>query len=359
MLARLEFSHPANPVSAPSVDEWWNRWFPALDLAPATLETYAQQYRRHVRARFGDRPLAEVIGLDLTGFARTLREQGLAPSTVTVVMTVMRDLLTDAASEGLIAAVPIHHERHRQTARGVRSRVGVAVGMETALAICDRLPAQEAMVILVAAFTGMRLGEVCGMRRSMLHVPGSAEDKPSRGPVNDAPWYAVDPMVGAVHEDVHAHRFFAPAKGGYGRVIDLPPFLAELLTGYCRRFGQRDLLFVNRHGDPIRRTDFMYRWRPACDGILARYGRDGRLLKPARPPICPGLRFHDLRHTHKTILTELGVPEVLQDERLGHHQPAMRAVYAHVSPVMRRKMLDRLEDLWCGCRPFGLRGSRI
>src|SRR4029077_19638725 len=35
-----------------SVGEWWRRWFPAQDLAPATLENYAQQYRRHVHPRF-------------------------------------------------------------------------------------------------------------------------------------------------------------------------------------------------------------------------------------------------------------------------------------------------------------------
>jgi hypothetical protein len=31
-----------------------------------------------------------------------------------------------------------------------------------------------------------------------------------------------------------------------------------------------------------------------------------------------GLRFEDLQHTHKTMLIELGVSDVLQDERLGH-----------------------------------------
>jgi hypothetical protein len=37
----------AAPVTerAVTVAAWWDRWFPAQDLAPATLETYAQQYR--------------------------------------------------------------------------------------------------------------------------------------------------------------------------------------------------------------------------------------------------------------------------------------------------------------------------
>ena len=81
-----------------SVGEWWLRWFPAQDLAPATLETYAQQYRRYVPPCFVERTLAEITGLDLVGFARGLRGHGLAPSRVTVVLSVIRDLLADAAN---------------------------------------------------------------------------------------------------------------------------------------------------------------------------------------------------------------------------------------------------------------------
>jgi hypothetical protein len=88
------------------VGEWWLRWFPAQDLAPATLETYAQKYRRHVHPCFGGRALSEITGLNLVGFARRLRAQGLAPSTVTVVVSVIRDLLADAAAEGLIPVAP-------------------------------------------------------------------------------------------------------------------------------------------------------------------------------------------------------------------------------------------------------------
>jgi site-specific recombinase XerC len=89
-----------------TVGEWWQRWSSAQDLAPATLENCAQQYRRHVHPRFGHRALAEITGLDLSEFARDLREAGLAASSVTVVLSVMRDLLADAVSEGLIPSAP-------------------------------------------------------------------------------------------------------------------------------------------------------------------------------------------------------------------------------------------------------------
>jgi hypothetical protein len=46
------------------------------------------------------------------------------------------------------------------------------------------------------------------------------------------------------------------------------------------------------------------------------------------------------------MLTELGVPEVLQDERLGHHPPGMRGVYAHTTTAMREAMVEGLQGQW-------------
>jgi hypothetical protein len=48
-------AHLGSPLAGTglTVGEWWDRWIPALDLAPATREAYAQQYRRHVGPRFG------------------------------------------------------------------------------------------------------------------------------------------------------------------------------------------------------------------------------------------------------------------------------------------------------------------
>jgi hypothetical protein len=48
--------------------------------------------------------------------------------------------------------------------------------------------------------------------------------------------YEVDARFGAVHEDVH------------GRLIDLPVFLADLLSERGEAVGGRPLLFANRCG---------------------------------------------------------------------------------------------------------------
>ena len=329
--AGVEEQEAAEPQAA-TVGAWWGRWFPVQDLAPATLEAYAQQYRHHIAPRFADVPVGQVTGLDLAGFSRDLRGRGLSPSSVTVIMSVMRDLLGDAAAEGVIPAPPIMPGRGRTRHAPVSVRPGRVLELETLLRVCQRLPGQFALMVVVGAFTGMRWGEVCAMRCAFLHLPQTDAAGGERG----AGWYQVDARIGAVHEDVHAHRYFAPPKGGYGRIVDLPPFLAELLSRHIEAVAGRELLFVNRHEEPIRHTDWLYTWHAACEGNAG--GSVGGLL--------PGARFHDLRHTHTTMLAELGVPETLRDDRLGHHQPGVRSIYTHTTPAMRATMIAELEARW-------------
>ena len=48
------------------------------------------------------------------------------------------------------------------------------------------------------------------------------------------------------------------------------------------------------------------------------------------------IRFHDLRHTHATLLLKAGVPLKVVSERLGHATQAFTmAVYQHVLPGMQ------------------------
>lgn len=63
-------------------------------------------------------------------------------------------------------------------------------------------------------------------------------------------------------------------------------------------------------------------------------------------PVAPGLTPHGLRHTHKTLMEELGTPAKLADERMGHADGSVQARYTHVTAVMRARLLDGLTQLW-------------
>ena len=56
----------------------------------------------------------------------------------------------------------------------------------------------------------------------------------------------------------------------------------------------------------------------------------------ARNAALPVIRFHDLRHTHATLLIKEGVPVKVVSERLGHATTAFTIeTYQHVLPGMQ------------------------
>lgn len=60
----------------------------------------------------------------------------------------------------------------------------------------------------------------------------------------------------------------------------------------------------------------------------------------------PTIRFHDLRHTHATLLLQAGVNPKVVSERLGHAGITITLnTYSHVVPHMQDEAAQKFEDL--------------
>jgi integrase len=96
--------------------------------------------------------------------------------------------------------------------------------------------------------------------------------------------------------------------------------------------GLEDLVFTSRTGNPILPRNV----NRALEAVLRRAG-------------LPQLRFHDLRHSHATLLLKEGVnPRVVQ-ERLGHSTVAMTlGTYSHVLPDLQREAAEKLSRAFFG-----------
>ena len=162
----------------------------------------------------------------------------------------------------------------------------------------------------------------------------------------------------------------APKDGSY-RVLDLPPFLASLMTwavdnrrdtcscpltddGHptCKgddRTPPSYLFLGPRSGHPRRSNyadDFL---TPAAEGLHpVRQGIRRPVYITTEPwpgiPVRAGNRKH--RHTHATWLDDAGLAKVLQMDRRGHAMQGMDRVYMHVTPEMRQRLCDVLDNLW-------------
>lgn len=72
--------------------------------------------------------------------------------------------------------------------------------------------------------------------------------------------------------------------------------------------------------------------------------RFNKLVRDYKLPI---IRFHDLRHTHATLLLQQGVNPKIVSERLGHSTISITLdTYSHVLPNMQKEAVLKLDELF-------------
>ena len=59
----------------------------------------------------------------------------------------------------------------------------------------------------------------------------------------------------------------------------------------------------------------------------------------------PHIRLHDLRHSHVSLLINMGFDAVAIAERMGHESIDITFRYAHLFPTVQTEMADQLDEL--------------
>ncbi|MBE1463814.1 integrase [Kibdelosporangium phytohabitans] len=298
--------------------EWVTTWSAAHDVSEGTWAKYNSHLANHILPKFGDTAIGDIQRLAVKGWVKSLRRT-LAEATVADVVTILSMILGEAVEEDLITANPCRKLRINRDGGPERPH---AAGWQV-VRIAERSRRREDwLLIITAAYTGMRWGELAALQTINLHF--------------DEPRIIVDPDKGALHE-VRGTLVLGPPKTAASvRTVHLPPFLAALLREHLDNHDHR-FVFTGADGGLLRRSNFRNRvWLPAVEGSKTR----------GLSPLFPGLHFHDLRHTQKTWLIEDGVPEVAQAARMGHRLPGVRGIYSHVSQAMIDLLLAALERRW-------------
>ena len=238
--------------------EWTATWFEGLDLAPTTLAQYRSLAHTHILPRWGTTALGDITGTAVNVWANKLRARGYAASTVTTILKILTMILGDAADERLIPANPIRRQRRGRRHHDTVTEA-VWVTPEQALRVAlnaARLTTPDlGLLLITAAWTGARWGELTGLHRDNLHLHP-----------NGTGCLIIDPRVGALHE-VDRQLYLGPPKTAESaRTIALPPFLVALLRQHLHTH-PHDHVFTARDGAFLRRSNFARRaMRPAADG---------------------------------------------------------------------------------------------
>jgi integrase len=92
-----------------------------------------------------------------------------------------------------------------------------------------------------------------------------------------------------------------------------------------------DLIFTTPDGGPLNPNNVSRIFAL----LLTKAEKQRKADHPDAPPF-PRIRFHDMRHTHATLLLQEGEAVHTVSARLGHANPAITLnTYAHVTPKMQ------------------------
>jgi len=310
-------------------------YLPGRNLKPTTLENYRYILDGHLLPHFGRRKLADLEAEPelIDSYISQKAQQGLSPKTIHNHLLLLNLMLRRATVWRLIRTNPV---ASIDRPRLCPPEMNVLTEIEIArlAAAYDQLShdADEnerdwwqlaKALILVALGTGLRRGELLGLR-----------------------WSAVDMLEGKieVREALVRGKPSSPKSRASRRVIELGSRTRTVLEQQWQRTAHSDdadLVFCHPDlGTPLDPSKLARCYlKPAL--------KQAAITKPFRP-------FHDLRHTSLTHTAAAGNPQIYVQARAGHAQGSITERYMHAAQVLFPGAAERSEQ-----RMFGTsRGKR-
>jgi integrase len=305
--------------------EWFEQWIASRrgEVRGSTFVNYQSAARRYVLPAIGGLRLGAVTKARLRALYQQLAENGgrggrpLSQKTVHNVSAMLTKVFGDAIEDRLLPGPNPAERAHKlPTSRiDMRTWTGRQVAGFLDFVGSDRL----FCLWRVAFFTGMRRGELLGLRWRDVDLDGAALS-----------------IQQTYIRGAEGLGYGAPKTAKGRRRITLDAETVGILRAQKRaqatlriRAGSiwkdNDLVFAREDGSPIDpdvvSTQF-YR-------LTARAG-------------LPRIRLHDIRHTHATLLLMAGVHPKVVSERLGHSSILITLdTYSHVLPGLQEDAVDR------------------
>lgn len=313
-----------------TVAELAERWLDAAEnrVGAKTHRFYAAHIRLYVTPSLGSLRAESLrpahIESALAAWAhgpRKDRERGfVSPRTIAHVFNTLRTLLRWSVKMGALvrnpadAVEPPRYERKEMRALD-------ASGVSELLAAARKTELQA--VIAVAVGTGLRRGELLGLRWSDIDL--DARRLTVRRPV--------ETVAGVT-------RTKPPKSARSARTIALPPFVADVLR--AERAAQARLLLLlgqgrNEDGWVFLRGDGTA-WEPGAFSLAF-----ARLVKRKK---LQHVRFHDLRHSFGTLALASGGDLQTVSRALGHESVAITSrIYVHAIETLQDEAAARIDAL--------------
>ncbi|WP_339063632.1 tyrosine-type recombinase/integrase [Tepidibacillus marianensis] len=305
----------------------WLENYAKVNTAPRTYEGYEMIIRNHLAPSLGHIVLEKLKPLHIQKYysakltnGRFDGMGGLSAQTILHHHRVLKEALEQAIKWQLIirnVADAVEPPRPQKIEMVTLNKEEVSKLIEAAKG-SPLFP-----IIFTAIYTGMRRGEILALRWKDININNK--------------------MI-SVRQTLQAVKgkglIFKEPKSGKERTVSIPDSLIEqlkkqkikqrenkLLLGQI--YSDQDLVFAQKNGSPFQPSEVTRGFNKII--------KESGITK---------VRFHDLRHTHATLLLEEGIHPKIVSERLGHSSINITLdTYSHVLPNIQEEAANRFNEL--------------
>jgi integrase len=255
--------------------------------------------RKYIEPVLWDVLLVDITPAAVRSWRASTLEGGTSPTMVAKAYRLLRSVLATAVDEELIRRNPCRIRGAGQERAAERPVATV----DQVFDIAERMPDRFRVLVLLAAFTSLRYGELVALRRYDVNIKSGTLTTRA-----------------TLVERSDGSLVFGPPKTEAGkRTVTVPVAIRPDLCKHLRSYvGDRvdALVFVGPTGAALRRSNFQKasRWTQA----VASAG-------------LPGFHFHDLRHTGNNLAAATGASLAELMHRMGHASTRAAAIYQHAT----------------------------
>ena len=260
---------------------------------PATIRSYEQSLRNHVYPELGRHKLSDVLFPDLQDLVDDLAADGLDGSTIRNAINPLRVIYRRNRY-----AIPVNPTTGLELP-ALGNKPKRVVSADVAVQMIDTLEKGDRALRATAFYAGLRNGELQALRIERIEL------------FPEGRWGLIhvlegwDKMEGA--QD--------PKSAAGTRTVPVCEQLYEILEDHLLRLGRDTGLAFGRNAD----TPYSY------SAVRARAKRAFKhaKLEPS------DLQLHECRHSYKSWLEDIGIPDSRIDRYLGHSDGSVQRRYSH------------------------------
>ena len=285
-------------------------------LKPTTVEGVAGSLRCHVLPTFGEMPLDAITPAAVRQWENNELAGKASFSSVARYKRVFSTVMNFAARFYGLASNPVRAAGAlKATGRQQEEKhLHVWTCEEFARFILSGLPPEYIAVFSILFWTGCREGEALAL------TVGDVDLETSTLSINKT----------VVSLNGNRYRAQSPKTPASVRRVSMPSQLVTVLADWMQQT------------DATAPADMLF-------GFSTRHGLRSAIHRGARRAGLPEIRVHDLRHSHASMLIDMGFPPIVIRDRLGHKDiETTLNIYSHLYPRAMDEVAARLSSMTAG-----------